>query len=184
MRMLWGCAPASSCQFPHGYVTCTPPVLAITWHSLGLFVESEVMSRLLVVPAKGTASARRGKSQCVVSGNRLRYSHSIKFAHVKILCRFQQIPFLLLQNTNALHALSAQTPLGCNSFHSQCLMAWCKITLVSSLRNALVFNDLPSMFATVQVSNIRSFRITTMRDILTLPHDVCKHVNSCSPQRS
>jgi hypothetical protein len=80
------------------------------------------MSRLLVVSAKATASARRGKSQFVISGHRLRDLHNIQFAHVKNLCSFQQMPFLLLQNTNALHALSAQTPLGRNGFHPQCLM--------------------------------------------------------------
>ena len=70
----------------------------------------EVMSRILFVPAKSTACARRIKSRFAIFGNRPRYSHSVKLAHVEVFCRFQGLPCLLLQDTNALHASSVQTP--------------------------------------------------------------------------
>ena len=165
--------PSMSCTIQGLRASCACcrdvlPTTLVSSHIVMLFAHPqslsspEVISCLLSVPA----CARRIKSCCDISGNRLGYSHTIALAHVEVPCRFQHISFLVLQNLNALHVPSAQTPqtpLSCNGFCSQCLMVWRKTTLVSSLRNAPLFTCFPSTFATVQVSNIRYRGITILR---------------------
>ena len=91
--------PSMSCKMQGLWTSCAcsrdvlPTTLASS-HIVMLFAHPQslsspdVMSQPVFVPAKTIACARRIKSCCGMSGNRLRYSHNIKLAHVQVPCGF------------------------------------------------------------------------------------------------